>query len=117
MIIRNILGKLKKSGLIKIARGVGGAVMNCNLNEVSIWDIYCAVNEKNPAEIIGIHPNPYEKCPVRHSIEEILRKPYDDIGDAIKNEMKKHTLDKIVDEFYKREPGWADILKSNEYNK
>ena len=39
------------------------------------------------------------------------------IGDAIRKEMKKHTLDKIVDEFYKREPGWADVLKSSEYNK
>lgn len=117
VIIRNILGKLKKNGLIMIARGVGGAVLNCNLHEVSIWDIYCAVDDKNPAEIIGIHPNPYEKCPVGHSIEEILRKPYNDIGDAIRNEMKKHTLDCIVDEFYKREPGWADVLKISEHKK
>lgn len=113
VIIRNILGRLKKSGLIMIARGVGGAVMNCNLNEVSIWDIYCALDEKDPAEIIGIHPNPYEKCPVGRSIEKNLRKPYNAIGDAIRKEMQKHTLDKIVDEFYKIEPGWADVLKSS----
>lgn len=113
VIIRNILGKLKKSGLISVARGVGGAVMNCSLKDVSIWDIYSAVDEKNPAEVIGIHPNPYEKCPVGHSIEEILKKPYDDIGEAIREEMKKHTLDKIVDEFYEREPGWADVMKDS----
>lgn len=61
----------------------------------------------------SIKSNPYEKCPVGHSIEDILRKPYNDIGNAIRKEMQKHTLDKIVDEFYKREPGWADVLKSS----
>lgn len=109
VIIRNILGKLKKVGLIDIARGVGGTTMNRNLSEISIWDIYSALEEKNPDEIIGIHPNPFKQCPVGHSIEEILKEPYQSIGEAIIREMKKYTLDKIVEEFYRREPGWADI--------
>ncbi|EMU55732.1 MULTISPECIES: Rrf2 family transcriptional regulator [Clostridium] len=111
VIIRNILSKFKKRGFISIARGVGGTVMNCNLDDISIWDIYSALDDKEPAKIIGIHPNPYEKCPVGHCIEDILNEPYRRIGDAIKNEMKKYTLDKIVDEFYKKESQWEDVLK------
>ena len=111
VIIRNILGKLKKNGLIDIARGVGGATINCDLNQVSIWDVYSAVNEKELNNIIGIHPNPYEKCPVGHSIEDILKEPYEKIGEAIKNKMKEYKLGKIIEEFYEREPKWADMLK------
>lgn len=111
VIIRNILGRLKKSGLIEIARGVGGATLSCDLKEVSIWDIYSSVNDRNPAELIGIHPNPYEKCPVGHCIENILRDPYDKIGEAIKKKMEEYKLNKIVDEFYIREPKWADAIK------
>lgn len=110
VIVRNILAKLKNKGLININRGVGGTTLNRELSSISIFDIYDAVEEKDLQNIIGIHKNPYQKCPIGQCIEDILEKPYTKIGEAIKKEMQSYTLDKIVEDFYRRKPNWKDVL-------
>ena len=40
VIIRNILGQLKKSGLVKIARGTGGAKIAQPIDEITLLDLY-----------------------------------------------------------------------------
>lgn len=110
VIIRNILGKLKKNGLIDIARGVGGATMKKDSKDISIWDIYSAVNEKDPSTIIGVHPNPSKDCPVGDCIDDLLSKPYSNILESMKKEMGQYTLDMFVKEFYIKEPDWKEKL-------
>ena len=43
VIIRKTLSQLKKAGLIHVARGTGGATLSKTVDEISLLDIYRAV--------------------------------------------------------------------------
>ena len=44
MVVRRILGQLKASGLVEVARGSGGASITKPLEEITFLDIYRAVD-------------------------------------------------------------------------
>ena len=64
VIIRNILSALQRSGFITVARGVGGAKLSRPPEQISIWDVYQAVENSDLENLIGIHPHPSPLCPV-----------------------------------------------------
>lgn len=100
VIIRNILSLLQKAKIISIVRGVGGAHLERNPNEITMWDIYCAIEPNCLNNLIGIHPNPSNICPVGININKILYKPYHQIEKAIENEMKAITLAQLLDDYH-----------------
>ena len=44
VIVRKILGQLKKAGIVEVARGSGGAVLAKPENDITFLDIYKAVD-------------------------------------------------------------------------
>lgn len=103
VIVRNMLGSLKKAGLVKVQRGLGGASLALSPNKVTIWDVYQAVETASLDELIGIHPNPTADCPVGKMICSLLNKPYESIALAVKEAMLSYTLQQILDDYYARE--------------
>ena len=96
VIIRNILGRLKSAGIIDIARGTGGATLRLEPKDITLWDVYSAVDNTALDEWIGLHPNPSQKCPVGKNIYALLAEPYGKIGAAIKREMTDTTLEQLL---------------------
>lgn len=56
VIIRNILSALKKAGLITIPRGTGGAELCLDPSQITLYQIYTALEPDGVSSIIGIHP-------------------------------------------------------------
>jgi DNA-binding IscR family transcriptional regulator len=100
VMVRNMLGSLKKAGLVDVQRGSGGASLAVDPEDVTIWDVYQAVDTVSPKELIGLHPNPSAKCPVGSKIYDLLEKPYDAVADSVKTAMSRYTLQQIVDDYY-----------------
>ena len=99
VIIRNILSALQRSGFITVARGVGGAKLSRPPEQISIWDVYQAVENSDLENLIGIHPHPSPLCPVGCQIDTILAGPYEEITDAVREQMKKITLSQLLARF------------------
>ena len=97
--IRSILNALKKAGLICIRRGVGGAVLSRAPEEISVWDIYQAVEPDGLERMMGVHPNPSESCPVGKRIETVLETSYAQIEDAVAASMRDLRLSDFVGTF------------------
>ncbi|WP_102269577.1 Rrf2 family transcriptional regulator [Massilicoli timonensis] len=97
--IRSIQNSLQKAGIITVTRGIGGAHLNKNPKEVTIWDVYHALEPEGLDHFIGFHPHPSRKCPVGKRISSVLKKPYNEIGNSVKNSMKKITLQQLLDEY------------------
>lgn len=102
--IRSILNALQKAGIISIARGIGGAHSEKAPAEITLWDIYSALEPEGLSHMIGIHPNPSQLCPVGHHIEAVLSEPYGEIADAVKHTMQKITLQQILDRYHQFVP-------------
>lgn len=64
VVIRKITGQLKKSGLVDIKSGEGGATLLKNPAEISLFDIYQAVEVVEDISLFNSHNKLEVKCPV-----------------------------------------------------
>lgn len=102
VVIRNILSALKKAGLITVARGTGGAELCRGPEEITLYQIYSALEPDGLTALIGIHPCGQRPCPVARNIRAVLEGPYHRIEDAIREAMEEITLAAMLEEFHRR---------------
>ncbi|MGI6126019.1 MAG: Rrf2 family transcriptional regulator [Planifilum sp.] len=100
VVIRNILSALKKAGLITVPRGTGGAELCADPAQITLYQIYSALEPDGVTSIIGIHPCDGRPCPVAQNIRKVLEPPYHKIEDAVKNTMEEITLQSMIDDFH-----------------
>lgn len=100
VIIRNIISSLKKAGIIGVTRGVGGATLSLPPSEINLYQIYTSVEPEGFSSLIGVHSCQDRKCIIAKNIYTILQKPYKNIEEAIKESMKKITLQSLIDDFH-----------------
>lgn len=98
--IRSILGALQKAGLITIARGVGGAHLAVAPAQLTLWDVYRALEPGGLDHLIGLHPAPSHYCPVGRNIAAVLQEPYRQIGQAVQRQMQQITLAQMLESYH-----------------
>lgn len=101
VVIRNILSALKKAGILSVPQGTGGARLLRRPQEISLSEVYAAVNDADPPSIFGIHANPSNLCPVGRNIHSVLENPYHALGDAVLERMRTISLQNILDDYHK----------------
>ena len=99
VVIRNILSALKKAGLITVPRGTGGAQLCADPSQITLYQIYSALEPKGVTSLIGIHPCAGRPCPVAQNIRKVLETPYHRIEDAVREAMEQTTLESMIEEF------------------
>ncbi|MBW5447221.1 transcriptional regulator [Cohnella sp. CFH 77786] len=72
VVIRRILGQLKKAGLAGVRAGTGGAYLLKGVAEVTLLDVYRAVEVVEDGELFHIHEQPNPDCPVGANIQAVL---------------------------------------------
>lgn len=95
VIVRKILGQLKAAGLVEVARGSGGASIPKPLNEISLLDIYNAVECIENGELFHFHENPNTDCPVGRNIRAVLDDKLMRVQKAMETELSSITLEDI----------------------
>lgn len=101
VIIRKTLLQLKANKLVNVQRGSGGASIAKPLEEISLFDIYNAVECIENGELFHFHENPNNECPVGRNIHNVLDSRLEQVQSAMEKELKKITL--------------ADIMKDTQY--
>ena len=81
-------------------RGTGGAELCADPSQITLYQIYSALEPKGLTSIIGIHPCQGRTCPVAQNIRCVLRKPYHQIEEAIQSTMENTTLQSMIDDFH-----------------
>lgn len=99
VVIRNIISSLKKAGLITVMRGTGGAQLCKKPEEITLYQIYSALEPKGITSLIGIHNCTGRKCPIAQNIYKVLQNPYKKIECAVMETMQNITLQSIIDDF------------------
>lgn len=94
--IRSILGTLRKNGMIAIRRGVGGAKLARSSESITVWEVYHALNPKDTAHVMALHPHPNPQCPIGKQVERILKITYQPIEKVIEETMKTMTLQELL---------------------
>lgn len=95
VIIRKVLQQLKAAGLVQVVRGSGGASIARPLDEISLLDIYRAVECIEAGTLFHFHENPNTDCPVGKNIHRILDDKLQKVQDAMEKELASITLEDI----------------------
>ncbi len=101
VIIRKLLGHLKDAGLIEIKRGSGGASLAKKTREITLLDIFNAVESLDDGRLFHFHENPNPDCPIGKSIHPVLDSRLEQIQRAMEKEMQSITLEDIFKDIAK----------------
>lgn len=98
VVIRRLLQQLKSAGIVSVIRGAGGAEIAKPLNEITLLDVYNAVECVEDGNLFHFHENPNKLCPVGRNIHAILDTKLDEIQNAMEKEMKSVSLKDVLEQ-------------------
>ena len=96
VIVRNVLGQLRKAGIVETRQGSGGAHLAKALDEVTLYDIYKAVECIDDEGLFHFHENPNVECPVGRNIHRAMDGRLAAAQTALENELKSTTIAQVV---------------------
>ncbi|MCL6603178.1 MAG: Rrf2 family transcriptional regulator [Paenibacillus sp.] len=99
VVIRRIMGMLKKAGLVDVRPGVGGAFLLRAPEEITLLDIYRAVNLIEDNQLFGVHEDSNVLCPVGRNIEMVLQSELSEAQSAMELRLAQTTLSQITARF------------------
>jgi Rrf2 family protein len=96
VIIRKILGQLQSAKLIRTQAGAGGSTLLQKPRDISLLDIYAAVNPAQSASLFNFHKRPNQKCPVGQQIHAVLDEHLQGAQQSLENYLKNVSLADLV---------------------
>ena len=96
VIVCNILGQLRNAGIVETRQGSGGAHLAKALDEITLYDIYKAVDCVDDEGLFHFHENPNADCPVGRNIHKAMDDRLQTAQAALENELKSTTLAQVV---------------------
>lgn len=70
--IRQIFGQLKDAGLIEVKAGIGGASVAKPMDEITLLDVFNAVDSLENGRLFDFHKEPSKECFVGKQIHDVL---------------------------------------------
>ena len=100
--IRKLIGLLKKKDIIESRRGVSGFTLKPKGEELTLLQIYQAVNETETPRIFDLHQNPSDECIVGRHIKPVLTDMFTEIEDSFSRALGSKTLADCISLMRKR---------------
>ncbi|MBR2067405.1 MAG: Rrf2 family transcriptional regulator [Solobacterium sp.] len=101
VIIRTVLAKLKDAGIIDARQGSGGSRLAKPLEDISLYDIYKAVDTVDETGLFHFHENPHPKCIVGGNIHAALDDKLQRVQDTMEAELRNITMADVIHDLEK----------------
>ncbi|MBR0150809.1 MAG: Rrf2 family transcriptional regulator [Synergistaceae bacterium] len=95
VIVRQVILFLKRAGLIDVVRGKEGIILARPLEEITLYDVYIAVESVKGGKLFRFHENPNPDCPVGKNIHSALDWALDEVQSSLEEKMRGITLREI----------------------
>ncbi|MDT3425722.1 DNA-binding IscR family transcriptional regulator [Paenibacillus forsythiae] len=96
VVIRRITSMLGKAGLIEVRPGVAGAKLARAAGEITLLDIYLAVDAVGQDSLFAVHDHPNPDCPVGQNIAGAILPVFSLAQQAMEDVLRKVTLEQIA---------------------
>ena len=96
VVIRRILQQLKAAGIVKVKRGSGGADLAKSPKDITLLDVYNAVESIEDGQLFHFHENPNEMCPVGRNIHKIMDERLLEIQKAMEDKMQAMKISDVM---------------------
>ena len=98
VVIRRMLQQLKAAGLIDVKRGSGGTTLKKNPSDITLLDVYRAVDCVENGDLFRFHDEPNQLCPVGRNIHTVLDEKLVKMQEALEHEMAQTTIADVLEE-------------------
>jgi len=95
VVIRRILGQLKKAGLVEVRAAAGGTYLRRDPATLTLLDVYRAVDVVEGA-LFSVHEHPNPHCAVGRHIQAALDRTLARAQAALERELAATTLAQVV---------------------
>ncbi|BCG58883.1 Rrf2 family transcriptional regulator [Paenibacillus sp. URB8-2] len=96
VVIRRITSMLGKAGLIEVRPGIAGAKLARAAGEITLLDIYLAVDAVGKDSLFAVHEHPNPSCPVGQNIAGAMIPVFSLAQQAMEDVLSKVTLAQIA---------------------
>ena len=97
VVIRRLNGQLKNAGLLRIRNGAAGTELAKPPEEITLKDVFLAVQARENAHLFDTHQRPNPTCPLGGNILGAIRKPLGAAQDAVESALDQYTIAGIVE--------------------
>jgi len=102
VIIRRVIGMLKKVGLVSVNAGSGGAYLLEPIENITLLQIYKAVDVVEEGQLFQIHEEPNPQCPIGANIQFVLEVILLKAQEAMEDVLRNVTMKDIVEGLLKK---------------
>ncbi|TGK96297.1 Rrf2 family transcriptional regulator [Leptospira brenneri] len=111
-IIRLLIGKLKKAGIINVRQGVKGASLSKPAKEINLLSVYRAIENENALFLLHEYPNP--QCPIGKNIQASLSGILEEAQKSMENKLSEYNLTDVSSEIrHRMESDKRQLKKKN----
>ncbi|AJK88011.1 Rrf2 family transcriptional regulator [Lysinibacillus fusiformis] len=96
VVVRRMIGVLKKAGLLLSHSGVAGYELLVEPKNLTLLAIYQAID--GPEQLFAIHDEPNPACAVGREIQHTLEDVYTSIWQAMEAQLQAQTLQDVLDQ-------------------
>lgn len=106
VVVRRIMGSLRNAGLVSVQPGVGGgAQLAREPQDISLLDVYRAVEEKE--ELFAMHSDPCRHCDIGSNIRQVLQGVFCHAHQAMQGVLADVTIADVFEQIHKARGGCA----------
>lgn len=102
VIIRNVISSLNDAGILSSHRGKKGIHLAKDVNDVTLYDVYEAVDCIEKKGLFHFHEEPEPACPIGRNIHAALNPHLEDVQKTMEDELKTITLAEITGDIRER---------------
>lgn len=96
VVVRRMIGVLKKAGLLLSHSGVAGYELLVEPKNLTLLALYQAID--GPEQLFAIHDEPNPACAVGREIQHTLEDVYTSIWQAMEAQLQAQTLQDVLDQ-------------------
>lgn len=97
VVIRRIIGMLNKAGLVRTNPGIAGAELAKEADQVTLLDVYRAVQAELVDQLFAIHEHPNPQCLVGRNIQGTLETSFYKAQNSMERELAGTTVRDIIE--------------------
>jgi Rrf2 family protein len=94
VVVRNVLGMLRRAGLVRTQQGVPGAQLARDPSRITLLEVYRAVEPES--ELFSMHNRPNPNCPVGANIQASLEGVFSEAQASMEQRLAATTLADVV---------------------
>jgi DNA-binding IscR family transcriptional regulator len=96
VVVRRIMGMLKKAELVGVNIGCGGAYLLKPIKDITLFDVYRAVDVVEEEKLFQVHENTNQECIIGANIQDILMSILPKAQSAMEDILRSYTIEDII---------------------